>query len=65
MSGAVKGTSSDGAPVNVPFSLLYAVTVQTVADTPIIDVGVLNKTTVEENSPNFVTYLVIVRLPTL
>jgi hypothetical protein len=30
-------------PVNVPFSLPYAVTVQAVADTPIVDVGALKQ----------------------
>jgi hypothetical protein len=62
ISGTVTGISGAGFPVDVPFSLPYAVIVQAVADTPIVDVGATNKTTVEENSPDFVTYPVIVRL---
>jgi hypothetical protein len=55
-------TDSNGiTTVTDPFSLSHTVVVQAVADTPSVDVGAENKTTVEENS-GFVAYEVVISL---
>jgi hypothetical protein len=46
----------------MPFSLPYAVTVQAVADTPIVDVGAFEQDDCGRELPNFATCPVIVSL---
>jgi hypothetical protein len=61
VSGAVTVNQLGRGPVNVPFSLPYAVTVA-VADTPIVDVGAFEQDDCGRELPNFATHPVIVSL---
>jgi hypothetical protein len=61
VNGTTTDTNGDTTFISDPFSMSHVVTVQAVANAPIVDVGTNTKATVEENS-DYVAYPVMTRL---